>query len=68
MIRSAKKSLGLKVAPELKKVVYLQIKDLNYEAKDKLKDTLDTIKASDKSADALLIGINVGPATDKAKN
>ena len=68
MIRTVKKTLGFRVAPDLKKVVYLQIKDLNFEAKDKLKDTLEKLKLKDKSTDALLVGINVGAATDRQKD
>ena len=62
MINKVKKTLGFKVPPTPKSVVYLPIKTLNYDVKDKLKEKLDKLKKKNKSADAILVGVNVGPA------
>lgn len=59
-MRAIKKTLGFKVAPISKKVVYVPLKTLNYEEKDSLKEKLD--KLSKKKTDAILVGISVGPS------
>lgn len=64
MIRSVKSALGIKVKPIPKKVIYLPISKLNFEAKTKLAEKLDKLKKN--TADALLVGINVGPANSQS--
>ena len=59
-MQAIKKSLGFKVKPVPKKVIYVPVTNLNFENKDKLEQKLETIKKKDKVADALLVGINVG--------
>ena len=60
-MQAIKKSLGFKVKPVAKRVIYIPITELNFEKKEKLEQKLETIKKKDKVADALLVGINVGP-------
>ena len=57
-----KKALGMKVPPVPKQVIYVSVKDVNFDAKNKLVKKLDLLKKKNKKCDAILVGINVGPA------
>lgn len=63
-MQAVKKALGMKVPSTPKKVIYFPITKVNAEETEKLKDKLKTLKKSQKVADAILLGINIGPATD----
>ena len=60
-MKAVKKALGFKVPPERKKVIYMPLKDLNFDAKTQVKEKLDKLKKGAKNCDALLVGVNVGP-------
>ena len=66
-MQQVKQALGFKTKPQLKKVIYYPISKLNSETKTQLKAKLDLLNKKSKNVDALLVGVDVGPASGRAK-